>query len=200
MELTVKEDSKSTMLTIITQDHPGLFSRIAGAVAMAGCQIVYARINTRKDGTILDEFMIQTHDTSAVKEEETLFRIRKMIDDTLAGKFILTEQLGEKTKAISKRQRAMLTAPRVSVTNEMSKTHTVLEISGSDRPQLLYDVTRKIAQLGLQINSASVSTYGDRAVDVFYVKDIFGMKIATEKMIEKIRTSLLQVLKQSDKD
>jgi [protein-PII] uridylyltransferase len=75
-----------------------------------------------------------------------------------------------------------------------------LEISGSDRPQLLYDVTRKIAQLGLQINSASVSTYGDRAVDVFYVKDIFGMKIATEKMIEKIRTSLLQVLKQSDKE
>lgn len=200
LELTVKEDSKSTMLTIITQDHPGLFSRIAGAVAMAGCQIVYARINTRKDGTILDEFMIQTHDKSAVKEEETLFRIRKMIDDTLAGKFILTEQLGEKTKATSKRQKAMLTAPRVSVTNEMSKTHTVLEISGSDRPQLLYDVTRKIAQLGLQINSASVSTYGDRAVDVFYVKDIFGMKIATEKMIEKIRTSLLQVLKQSDKE
>ena len=67
----------------------------------------------------------------------------------------------------------MLTAPRVSITNEMSKTHTVLEISGSDRPHLLYDVTRKIAQLGLQINSASVSTYGDRAVDVFYVKDIF---------------------------
>ena len=188
------------MLTIITQDHPGLFSRIAGAVAMAGCHIVYARINTRKDGTILDEFMIQTHDKSAVKEEETLFRIRKMIDDTLAGKFILTEQLGEKTKTISKRQRAMLTAPRVSVTNEMSKTHTVLEVSGSDRPQLLYDVTRKIAQLGLQINSASVSTYGDRAVDVFYVKDIFGLKIEAEKMIEKIRNSLLQVLKQSDKE
>ena len=82
----------------------------------------------------------------------------------------------------------------------MSKTHTVLEISGSDRPQLLYDVTRNIAQLGLQINSASVSTYGDRAVDVFYVKDIFGLKIEAEKMIEKIRNSLLQVLKQSDKE
>ena len=64
----------------------------------------------------------------------------------------------------------------------------------------LYDVTRKIAQLGLQINSASVSTYGDRAVDVFYVKDIFGLKIEAEKMIEKIRNSLLQVLKQSDKE
>ncbi len=200
LDLTVKEDSKSTMLTIITQDHPGLFSRIAGAVAMAGCQIVYARINTRKDGTILDEFMIQTHDKSAVKEKETLFRIKKMIDDTLAGKFILKELLSEKTKTISKRQKAMITPPRVSVTNEMSKTHTVLEISGSDRPQLLYDVTRKIAQLGLQINSASVSTYGDRAVDVFYVKDIFGLKIEAEKMIEKIRNSLLQVLKQSDKE
>ena len=200
LDLTVKEDSKSTMLTIITQDHPGLFSRIAGAVAMAGCQVVYARINTRKDGTILDEFMIQTQDKLAVKEKQTLYRIRKMVDDTLGGKFKLTEQLGEKTKTISRRQKAMLTAPRVSVTNQMSKTHTVLEISAPDRPQLLYDVTRKIAQLGLQINSASVSTYGDRAVDVFYVKDIFGMKIETEKMIEKIRTSLLKVLKQSEKE
>ena len=76
----------------------------------------------------------------------------------------------------------------------------MLEISGSDRPQLLYDLTRKIAQLGLQINSASVSTYGDRAVDVFYVKDIFGMKIEADVMIEKIRISLLQVLKQSDEE
>ena len=200
LDLTIKEDSKSTMLTVITQDHPGLFSRIAGAVAMAGCHIVYARINTRKDGTILDEFMIQTSDKLAVEEAKTLSRIRKMIDDTLAGKFVLAEQLGEKTKAISRRQKAMLTVPRVTITNQMSNTHTVLEISGSDRPQLLYDLTRKIAQLGLQINSASVSTYGDRAVDVFYVKDIFGMKIKTDMVIEKIRTSLLQVFKQSDKE
>ena len=200
LDLTEKEDSKSTMLTIITQDHPGLFSRIAGAVTMAGCQVVYARINTRKDGTILDEFMIQTLEKSSVKEPETLFRIKKMIDDTLAGKIILAEQLGKKTKTISKRQKAMLTVPRVTITNQMSNTHTVLEISGPDRPQLLYDLTRKIAQLGLQINSASVSTYGDRAVDVFYVKDIFGMKIKTDIMIEKIRNSLLQVLKQSEKD
>ena len=65
------------MLTIITQDHPGLFSRIAGAVTMAGCQVGCARINTRKDGTILDEFMIQTLEKSSVKEPETLFRIKK---------------------------------------------------------------------------------------------------------------------------
>ena len=200
LDLTIKEDSKSTMLTVITQDHPGLFSRIAGAVAMAGCHIVYARINTRKDGTILDEFMIQTSEKLAVEEAKTLSRIRKMIDDTLAGKFVLAEQLGEKTKGISRRQKAMLTVPRVTITNQMSNTHTVLEISGSDRPQLLYDLTRKIAQLGLQINSASVSTYGDRAVDVFYVKDIFGMKIKTDMMIEKIRTSLLQVFKHSDEE
>ena len=200
LDLTVREDSKSTMLTIITQDHAGLFSRIAGAVAMAGCQIVYARINTRKDGTILDEFMIQTVDKSAVKDADALTRIRQMIDDTLAGKFILTEQLGEKTKSISKRQKAMITASRVSVTNKMSNSHTVLEISGPDRPKLLYDITRKIAQLGLQINSASVSTYGDRAVDVFYVKDIFGMKVETEKMIEKIRGNLLEVLSHSENE
>ena len=70
--------------------------------------------------------------------------------------------------------------PRVIVTNKRSKSYTVIEVNGRDRPGLLYQLTYHIAQLGLQIHSASVSTYGEKAVDVFYVKDIFGLQIPNE--------------------
>jgi [protein-PII] uridylyltransferase len=85
-------------------------------------------------------------------------------------------------------------APRVLVDNSASATHSVIEVNGRDRPGLLYEVTRAITDLGLQISSAKISTYGERVVDVFYVKDVFGMKVEHELKLEAIRTRLLEAL------
>jgi len=90
--------------------------------------------------------------------------------------------------------------PRVIVTNKRSKTHTVIEVNGRDRPGLLYQVTYHIAQMGLQINSASVSTYGEKAVDVFYVRDIFGLQVRTDDVAEKIKAKLMVVLAGNDEN
>ena len=80
------------------------------------------------------------------------------------------------------------------MTNKRSKTHTVIEVNGRDRPGLLYQLTYHIAQLGLQIHSSSVSTYGEKAVDVFYVRDIFGLQIPNETTAQKIQEKLMSVL------
>ena len=77
--------------------------------------------------------------------------------------------------------------PRVVIDNHASNTHTVLEINGRDRPGLLHDVTAAISEQGLQIASAHVTTYGVRAVDVFYVKDVFGLKIENERKLGQLR-------------
>jgi [protein-PII] uridylyltransferase len=84
--------------------------------------------------------------------------------------------------------------PRVLIDNEASRTHTVVEVNGRDRPGLLYDVTGALTGLSLQISSAKVSTYGERAVDVFYVKDVFGLKIEHEGKLAKIRARLMAAL------
>ncbi|MDR3437737.1 ACT domain-containing protein, partial [Telmatospirillum sp.] len=75
-----------------------------------------------------------------------------------------------------------------------SNTFTVLEVNGRDRPGLLYDVTAAISEQGLQIASAHVSTYGVRAVDVFYVKDVFGLRIENERKLAQLRDALLAAL------
>ena len=70
----------------------------------------------------------------------------------------------------------------------------MIEVNGRDRPGLLHDVTRKLTELGLQISSALITTYGERAVDVFYVKDAFGMQISHKAKLEQIREGILEAL------
>ena len=199
LDLIPDRESRTSILTIITQDHPGLFSRIAGAVAVAGCSIVNARINTRHDGTILDEFRIQNLDRDTVSDTRQINRVKKIITDALAGKIQLFDTLVKDGAKQARHVQSMQVPPRVIVTNKMSKTHTVIEVNGTDRPGLLYQITWKLVQLGLQINSASVSTYGEKAVDVFYVRDIFGLKMENEASQQKVQDQLLALFDQADK-
>jgi len=84
--------------------------------------------------------------------------------------------------------------PRVIIDNTASATHTVVEVNGRDRPGLLYALTRALSGEDVQIGSAQIATYGESAVDVFYVKDIFGLKVTHEAKIERIREALLGAL------
>src|SRR6476646_11612098 len=99
---------------------------------------------------------------------------------------------------LGQRMRAIHVPPRVVVDNHASNTHTVLEVNGRDRPGLLHDITAAISEQGLQITSAHVTTYGVRAVDVFYVKDVFGLKVENERRLAVLRDALLAALNNTD--
>jgi [protein-PII] uridylyltransferase len=88
--------------------------------------------------------------------------------------------------------------PQVFVDNDASVMHTVIEVNGRDRLGFLYDVTRAITGLGLQISSAKIATWGERAVDVFYVKDVFGHKILSEGKLRLVREQLLSACADPD--
>jgi [protein-PII] uridylyltransferase len=78
-------------------------------------------------------------------------------------------------------------APRVLVDNKSSASHTVVEVNGRDRPGLLFELTRALTGLNLQVSSAKISTYGEKVVDVFYVKNLFGHKIEHPSKLAEIR-------------
>ena len=92
------------------------------------------------------------------------------------------------------RLRAVTVPPRVVIDNHASNTHTVIEVNGRDRPGLLHDVTAAMSEQGMQIASAHITTYGVRAVDVFYVKDIFGLRVENERKLAALRKALLEAL------
>ena len=80
------------------------------------------------------------------------------------------------------------------IDNKASVTHTVVEVNGRDEPGVLWRMTRALAGVGVQIHSASISTYGERFVDVFYLKDVFGLKIDSKTKLEDVRKALMKAL------
>ena len=187
-----------TELTILTVDDPGLFSRIAGAVAAVGANIVGARITTCHDGTVLDVFFLQDLNNQAIEDVSELARIRKTLEKSLIGTIELEKLLQDRWTQTPLRVRQMPVPSRVLLSNKISKTHSVIEVNGRDFPGLLHKITRAIADLGLQIQTATVSTYGERVVDVFYVKDIFGLQIQNEARQQTIRNRLLEIFIDTD--
>ena len=194
IDFTVDDKKTSTIMLVMAQDYPGLFSHIAGAVALAGCSVMHARINTRHDGTILDQLRIQTTKNQPVTDKVQQQKITQLIKNSLQGHISLYDKLQEKAAGRSKRLKALDTPPRVILSNGRSQTHSVIEINGGDRLGLLYQITACLAELGLQINSATISTYGESVVDVFYVKDIYGMRIENETTQIHIQKTVLDML------
>jgi [protein-PII] uridylyltransferase len=184
-----------TEVTVYCADHAGLFSKISGALAVAGASIVDARIHTMNNGMALDTFWIQDTGGGAFDAPHRLARLSVLIEQALSGRLKLASEIRRISKVLlGRRMQAIHVPPRVVIDNRASNTHTVLEVNGRDRPGLLHDVTAAISDQGLQIASAHVTTYGVRAVDVFYVKDIFGLKIENERKLSQIKEALLKAL------
>ena len=179
---------------IFTPDHPGLFAKIAGAIASMGASIVDAKIVTLSTGMAFDTFWVRESNNNILLEKTYLDKLCAGIKNTLLG--ISSRKCDpRKDKGIApKNNTSIFNVPnRVLIDNKASNTHTIIEINAGDRPGFLQDVTELITKSGLQISSAHISTYGERVVDVFYVKDVFGLKVENETKKNKVRKNLLSI-------
>jgi [protein-PII] uridylyltransferase len=181
-----------TQIIVYTPDHPGLFSQLAGAIAVSGGSIVDAKAFTTTDGFGLDIFSVQNMAGEAFDDAARLARLRRTIERTLTGEFRPRAAIA--ARAGQRRTSAFRIKPVVHFDNEASRLATVVEVECLDRPGLLYDVTKAITESGLSISSSMVSTYGERAIDVFYVRDGFGHKITHENRIKAVRARLMAAL------
>jgi len=187
-----------TEVTLHTADHPGLFSRLAGALSVVGATIVEARIFTLTDGAALDIFTVQDADGGPFQAPDKLARLSSAIERSLSGNMKPKTEFAKRRSGLPSRTRVFRVQPRVVIDNEASSTQTIIEVNGRDRPGLLHDITKALYALNLQITSAKISTYGERAVDVFYVKDVFGLKVAHTTKLDAIRNSILAALTDPD--
>ena len=184
-----------TEITIYASDHHGLFSRLAGAFAASGADIVDARIFTMTNGMALDVFSVQDASAGGAFESgDKLAKLSVMIDRVLSGHLKPLQELATRKTPHASRTRVFHVPPRVLIDNNASTTHTVIEVNGRDRPGLLYDLTRALSNLTLQISSAKISTFGEKAIDVFYVKDVFGLKVTHDGKLAKVRERLLHAM------
>jgi [protein-PII] uridylyltransferase len=186
-----------TELTILATDHPWLLSIIAGACASAGANIVDAQIYTTTDGRALDTIAISREYDRDEDEARRATRIGDMIEEVLEGRLRLPDAVARRAAGRGK-LRPFVVEPEVTINNQWSELYTVIEVSGLDRPGLLYQLTTALSKLNLNIASAHVSTFGERARDVFYVTDLLGAQISAPTRQAAIKSALLHLLSSDD--
>jgi [protein-PII] uridylyltransferase len=181
-----------TELTVLAPDHPWLLSTLAGACAATGANIVDAQIFTTTDGRALDTIALSREFDQDVDETRRAARVAETIEKALSGSLKLPEVVARRS-ATRGRLKAFTLEPEVTINNQWSNRYTVIEVTGLDRPGLLYELTANLSKLNLNITSAHVATFGERVVDVFYVTDLLGAKIASPTRAAAIRRTLLQL-------
>jgi len=187
-----------TEVTVYTADHAGLFSRIAGAMAVAGASIDAARIFTLANGMALDTFYVRDVVGGPFDRPDHLARLSAAVEQTLAGRLKPVQELARRRSSLPSRLRVFKVTPRVLIDNKASARATVIEVNGRDRAGLLYDLTRALSKLNLMIHGARIATYGEQAVDVFYVQDALGDKIQAPAKLKRIHERLIAALADGD--
>ncbi|MCC1481729.1 [protein-PII] uridylyltransferase [Roseibaca sp. Y0-43] len=193
VDLHPEPDRDATRACFVLSDHPGIFARFAGALALVGANIVDARTYTTKDGYATAVFWIQDADGHPF-EESRLPRLRKMIERTFAGEVIAARELQGRDK-VKKRERDFRVPTNISFDNEGSEIYTIIEVDTRDRPGLLFDLARTLADNNISIASAQIATYGVQVVDTFYVKDMFGLKLHAKSKQEALERKLRAAIK-----
>lgn len=181
-----------TEITVYAPDHPRLLSYVTGACAVAGANIVDAQIFTTTNGKALDSIFVNREFEDDADEIRRGSRISEIIEEVLSGQLHLPAILASKSKK-TRRQKAFSIEPSITIDNSLSNLFSVIEVSGLDRLGLLYDLTTAIADLNLDIASAHIATFGERALDGFYVTDLTGDKVINTARHRTISKRLLKV-------
>ena len=121
-------------------------------------------------------------------------RIADGIERALKGEIKIAEAVAARSATGKPASKAFTVVPDLVIDNQLSARYTVIEVSGLDRPGLLYELTTALGRLQLNIASAHIATFGEKAVDVFYVTDLLGGKITHGSKQAAIRRQIMEVL------
>jgi [protein-PII] uridylyltransferase len=182
-----------TEITIYAPDHPRLLALMFGACTAANANIVGAQIFTTTDGMALDTILLQREFKEESDEERRAARVSRMIGDVLKGQVKLRDAIAKANPA-QPRTKAFTVEPRVIIDNTSSNKYTVVEINGLDRVGLLHGLTEALFHLNINIASAHITTFGEKAIDVFYITDLTGAKITSDTRQKAIEKALMLVL------
>lgn len=194
--MTVRQDTfrEYTELVICTHDVHGLFSMITGVMAANAVNILGAQVNTLKNGIVLDILQVNSPTGELITDEAKFRKVDKDLSDVITGRVKVASLVGKRKPSILDKKAKPKVRTFVQMDNEVSEVYTVIDIHTQNRVGLLYDITSTLSRVGLYIYISKISTKGDEAADIFYVKDIFGQKIYYKERLKEITETLFNVL------
>jgi [protein-PII] uridylyltransferase len=188
---SVQEERGATLVSAYAKDQPGLFYRLTGAISMAGGNIIDARIHTTDDGMAIDNFLVQDGAGGPFADRHKLKRLEEAVLQAVDGQEPAMERLEAKALPLT-RAEAFTIHPAVFIDNNASSRYTVVEVNARDRAALLSGLARALHDSRVAVHSAHIATYGERAVDVFYLTDLGGQKMLSAARLKALHARLLK--------
>jgi [protein-PII] uridylyltransferase len=177
-------------LTFVAEDRPGLFSDLAGVLALNNINILSAQIFTWRDRTAVDIFRV-SDPPDPMHAREIWDRVEKNLEDTFKGKLSLSYRLERKAEpSLMSVPKVSTRPPEVEVDNSSSDFFTLVEVFADDRVGLLHLITRTLFELKLDIRIAKIATKVDQVADIFYVRDLEGQKVEDPEQVQEIKRAL----------
>jgi [protein-PII] uridylyltransferase len=171
-------ESGATRVSVFTSDREGLFYRICAGLASTGANIIDARIHTTRDGMALDNLLVLDGRGQPYEDRRQRNRIARAVESSLLAHEPPPLPTGDVSRKIS----AFQVAPSVAIAERASTRTTVVEVNARDRPALLASLSDAIHKCGHTVHSAHIATYGERAVDVFYLTSPSGTKLTADQV------------------
>jgi [protein-PII] uridylyltransferase len=197
IEMADNTERGATLITVCAGDHPGLFYRIAGGIHAAGGNIIDARIHTTSQGIALDNFLVQDSFGKPLAEEQRIIAMKSAIENALTNRQAMRKKL-DKRQPGNRRISAFSITPFVVIDNNASSKYTVIEVNAVDRPALLHRLVQRLFNAKLIVHSAHIATWGERAVDTFYVTDLLGGKITDRARMKRLEKALANAAEEAE--
>jgi len=176
-----KEESGFTVVTVITRDSEALLSRMCGALSINDLNIHDAKIFTRKDGIVIDSFNVSDFRTGRVVDDGRYSKITNDLYLAVENELQITKEFNKiKSKWWRIENKLFKRKGKIKIVFEKHDKYTIIDIFSSDRLGLLYQITKKMNELGLSIYFAKISTKADDVVDSFYILDRNRKKISPD--------------------
>ncbi|MFO1043962.1 MAG: [protein-PII] uridylyltransferase [Planctomycetaceae bacterium] len=180
---------------------PGCFHKLAGVLSAKRMEILTATICTTQDGVIIDALRVRDADHAGEIPDFRTTDVATAIRKVLRGETDVATLMKARGRfAVKAIQGPVSGLPlRVVVDNESSDRFTVIDVFAHDRPGLLYEITRALYVLKLNVVLAKIATHFDQVLDVFFVTDETGQKIHDSERLKNIRQQLMSALTDFEK-
>ena len=189
-------EGRGDELTVMADDRPGLFSRVAGVLALHGIDVLEAAAHSTDAGRALARFRVVDH----VRPEVPWAAVTADLERVLAGRLALSARVAARARTYGRHRppSPRPLAATVHVDNSASATATVIDVHAADRIGVLYRITRALADMDLDIRAARVQTLSPHVIDSFYVRDRHGAKVTETPDLAEIERAILHSLDQPD--
>jgi [protein-PII] uridylyltransferase len=193
-----KEEAGYTSITVITRDSEALLSRLCGALSINDLNIHDAKIFTRKDGIVIDNFNVTDFRTNEVVDKSRYDKIKSDLILAALNELQITKEFNRiKSKWWRIENKLFKRKGKVKIVFEKHDRYTIIDVFSPDRLGLLYQITRKMNELGLSIYFAKINTKADDIVDSFYILDRHKRKVSAneyELIIQQLTETIEEML------